>query len=245
MDVSAAQGRQIPRRLRRGHGGRRQVHVRAPARSQEAGRSPAPVRRNHGEHHGGRPRHRHLQAQAARSPVLRQHPLYPWRLHRLAEGVGGTWRQACHESDRHRRLRVRPHRPRQGRVPEGVRRALGRPAGRTGAAVFLHPRYDGAHAGAARGPGRHDRGGAGAGLDPVDPGAQEGPAVRHDGAGQHQHAAHEHDAQAVRRHPYPPGGALCDRQGGAGQEPRPHGQADGRGDGARLRRRGDRGRASA
>ena len=85
-------------------------------------------------------------------------------------------------------------------------------------------------------------GSAGAGLDPVDPGPQEGPAVRHDGAGQHQHAAHEHDAQAVRRHPCPPGAALRDRQGGAGQEPRPHGPADGRIDGARLCRRGDRGR---
>ena len=51
-----------------------------------------------------RSRHRHLQAQAAGSAVLRQHPLYPWRLHRFAQGVGRTRRQACHQSDRHRRL---------------------------------------------------------------------------------------------------------------------------------------------
>ena len=112
LDVPAPQGRQVPRRLRRGHGGRRHVHVRTTARSQEAGRSPAAVRRNHREHHGGRSRHRRLQAQAARSAVLRQHPLYPWWLHRLAEGLGRTRRQACHESDRHRRLPVRPDRSR-------------------------------------------------------------------------------------------------------------------------------------
>ena len=65
--------------------------------------------------------------------------------------------------------RVRPHRARQGRVPEGLRRALGRPAGRPGAAVFLHRRHDRPDAGAALRRGRHDRGRAPAGLDPDDP----------------------------------------------------------------------------
>ena len=81
---------------------------------------------------------------------------------------------ASHKSDRHQRLPTRPDRPRQGRVPQGIRRALGGPAGHHGAAVPLHPRYDGAHAGAADGPGGHDRGSAGAGLDSIDPGPQEG-----------------------------------------------------------------------
>ena len=104
----------------------------------------------------------------------------PRRLHRLA---GRRWTErgdeACHESDRHRRLPVRrASSPTKGVILKRLRRALGGPAGHPGAARSPTSLDTTARTLALLvGQGRHDRGGAGAGLDPdrCRP-AQDGPA---------------------------------------------------------------------
>ena len=83
--------------------------------------------------------HRHLHAEAARPAVLRHASSTPVAAHRLARRRSSrTGDKHRHESDRHRRLRVRPHRPGQGHVPEGLRRALGGPAGHVRSCAFSY-----------------------------------------------------------------------------------------------------------
>ena len=105
MDLQSAQGREIPRQLRRAH--RRRRGVLAAARRQLQDLLVLGRLRERRQDRGGRPADGAHHVEKPDSVAARHRRQLPRRQHRLEEGGRGTRRQLPHQSDRHRAIRVR------------------------------------------------------------------------------------------------------------------------------------------